>query len=158
MNDLTADLENLTGRELIERIWAGPGASPLGILLDMRLIDVGDGTATFEALPSRKFYNPHGRCHGGFAATLIDSALGCAVQTKLGRGVRYGTVELKVNYVRPIVEETGRILCTGRVIHSGSRMSTAEARVTDLDTFKAQFTEVQKNCGGCHETYRLKKS
>jgi uncharacterized protein (TIGR00369 family) len=131
MDDVTSESENLTGREFIERIWAGPGASPLGVLLNMRLIDVGDGTATFEAIPSSKFYNPQRRCHGGFAASLIDSALGCAVQTKLGRGVRYGTVELKVNYVRPIFEETGRVICTGNVIHAGSRMSTAEARVVD---------------------------
>jgi uncharacterized protein (TIGR00369 family) len=133
MNDIVGDFENLTGREFLERIWAAPGASPLGLLLDMRLIEVGDGTATFEAIPSRKFYNPQQRCHGGFAAALIDSALGCAVQTKLGRGVRYGTVELKVNYVRPIFEETGRLTCTGSAIHSGRRMSTAEARVIDAD-------------------------
>jgi uncharacterized protein (TIGR00369 family) len=131
MNDVAGDFENLTGREFLERIWAGPGASPLGVLLNMRLIDVGDGTATFEAMPSRQFYNPQQRCHGGFAAALIDSALGCAVQTKLGRGVQYGTVELKVNYVRPIFEETGRLICTGTVIHAGTRMSTAEARVLD---------------------------
>jgi uncharacterized protein (TIGR00369 family) len=130
MNDLS-DFDNLTGREFLERIWAGPGASPLGVLLDMRLIDVGDGTATFEAVPSRKFYNPQQRCHGGFAAALIDSALGCAVQTKLGKGVQFGTVELKVNYVRPIFEETGRLTCEGKVIHAGARMSTAEARVVD---------------------------
>ena len=132
MNDIDADFESLTGREFLERIWAGPGASPLGVLLDMRLIEVGDGTATFEAIPSRKFYNPQQRCHGGFAAALIDSALGCAVQTNLGRGVGFGTVELKVNYVRLIFEETGRLTCTGSVIHAGRRMSTAEARITDL--------------------------
>jgi uncharacterized protein (TIGR00369 family) len=131
MDEVAGDFDNLTGREFLERIWAGPGASPLGVLLNMRLIDVGDGTAIFEATPSRKFYNPQQRCHGGFAASLIDSALGCAVQTKLGKGVRYGTVELKVNYVRPIFEETGPVTCTGNVIHSGSRMSTAEARVVD---------------------------
>ena len=131
MNDLIGYNEKLTDREFLERIWAAPGASPLGVLLNMRLIDVGDGTATFEAIPSRQFYNPQRRCHGGFAAALIDSALGCAVQTKLGKGVQYGTVELKVNYVRPIFEETGRLTCTAKVIHSGSRMTTAEARVTD---------------------------
>jgi uncharacterized protein (TIGR00369 family) len=131
MDDLAADFDKLTGREFLERIWAGPGASPLGVLLDMKLIEIGDGSATFEALPSRRFYNPQQRCHGGFAATLIDSALGCAVQTKLGRGVRYGTVELKVNYVRPIFEETGRLTCTANVVHAGRRMSTAEARVID---------------------------
>jgi uncharacterized protein (TIGR00369 family) len=133
MNDLSSDFENLTGREFLERIWAGPGASPLGVLLDMRLIDVGDGTATFEAIPSPKFYNPQQRCHGGFAAALIDSALGCAVQSKLSKGVQFGTVELKINYVRPIFAETGRLTCTGSVIHYGRRMSTAEARIIDAE-------------------------
>jgi len=132
MNDLPEKSDELTGRELLERIWAGPGASPLGVLLNMRLVEAGDGSATFEAIPSRNFYNPQQRCHGGFAATLIDSALGCAVQSKLGKGVRYGTVELKVNYIRPIFEETGRLTCVAKVVHAGRRMSTAEARVTDV--------------------------
>ncbi|MCA3574980.1 MAG: PaaI family thioesterase [Aestuariivirga sp.] len=108
--------------------WHG---SAMAETMNMRLIAVDDGTATFEAFPSPSYYNPQMRVHGGYAATLIDSATGCAVQTKLAAGVGYGTIELKVNYVRKMVAETGRLLCTGTVIHAGRTMLTAEARITD---------------------------
>lgn len=99
--------------------------------MNMRLIAVEEGTATFEAHPTPKYYNPQQRLHGGYAATLIDSALGCAVQTRLPAGIGYGTIELKVNYVRKIDAGVGRLLATGTVIHAGRTMFTAEARVTD---------------------------
>ena len=108
--------------------WQG---SAMAELMNMRLVAVDDGTATFEGFPSERFYNPQMRLHGGYAATMIDSATGCAVQTKLAAGIGYGTIELKVNYVRKIVAETGRLLCTGSVIHAGRTMFTAEAKITD---------------------------
>ena len=108
--------------------WHG---SAMAETMNIRLISVDDGSATFEGFPSPKYYNPQMRMHGGYAATLIDSATGCAVQTKLPAGVGYGTIELKVNYVRKIDAGTGRLLCTGTVIHAGRTMLTAEARLTD---------------------------
>lgn len=108
------------------RDWHG---SAMAETMNMRLIAVEDGSATFEAIPSPRYYNPQMRVHGGYAATLINSATGCAVQTKLAAGVGYGTIELKVNYVRKIVAETGRLTCTGTVIHAGRTMLTAEAKV-----------------------------
>jgi len=99
--------------------------------MNMRLVAVADGSATFEAVPTSKYYNPQNRVHGGYAATLIDSALGCAVQTKLPAKIGYGTIELKVNYVRKIDADVGRLLCTGTVIHAGRTMFTAEAKVVD---------------------------
>jgi uncharacterized protein (TIGR00369 family) len=99
--------------------------------MNMRLIAADEGSATFEAFPSPKYYNPQQRVHGGYAATLIDSALGCAVQTKLPAGIGYGTIELKVNYVRKIDAAIARLLCVGQVIHSGRTMLTAEAKVVD---------------------------
>jgi uncharacterized protein (TIGR00369 family) len=108
--------------------WHG---SAMAETMNMRLIAVDDGTATFEGFPSPRYYNPQMRMHGGYAATMIDSATGCAVQTKLPAGIGYGTIELKVNYVRKIVAETGRLLCTGTVIHTGRTMFTAEARIVD---------------------------
>lgn len=108
--------------------WHG---SAMAETMNMRLIAVADGSATFEGFPSPRFYNPQMRLHGGYAATLIDSATGCAVQTKLPAGVGYGTIELKVNYVRKIDADTGRLLCTGTVIHAGRTMFTAEARLVD---------------------------
>lgn len=108
--------------------WHG---SAMAETMNMRLIAVEDGSATFEAFPSPKYYNPQMRLHGGYAATLIDSATGCAVQTKLEAGVGYGTIELKVNYVRGIDAGVGRLLCTGTVIHAGRTMLTADAKLTD---------------------------
>ena len=108
--------------------WHG---SPMAETMNMRLVAVSEGTATFEAHPSPKYYNPQQRVHGGYAATLIDSALGCAVQTKLAAGIGYGTIELKVNYVRKIDASVGRLTCTGSVIHAGRTMFTAEAKVVD---------------------------
>ena len=108
--------------------WHG---SAMAETMNMRLIAVEDGSATFEGFPSPRYYNPQMRLHGGYAATLIDSATGCAVQTKLPAGAGYGTIELKVNYVRKIDAETGRLLCTGTVIHAGRTMFTADAKVVD---------------------------
>jgi uncharacterized protein (TIGR00369 family) len=108
--------------------WHGSGMAET---MNMWLIAVDDGTATFEGVPSERHYNPQMRMHGGYAATMIDSALGCAVQTKLAAGVGYGTIELKVNYVRKIVVETGPMFCTGTVVHAGRSMFTAEARIHD---------------------------
>ncbi|MBL8906897.1 MAG: PaaI family thioesterase [Rhizobiales bacterium] len=117
--------------EFLDRNWDGQGLSALGRLLNIRLVEAGDGTVTFEGIPSRAFYNPQQVVHGGYAATLIDSAMGAAVQSKLGHGVSYGTIELKVNYVRNLTEETGRVTCTAKVVHHGRRLSTAEAKVVD---------------------------
>jgi uncharacterized protein (TIGR00369 family) len=127
---MSDDQRNLTQREEIERWWRGMG-SPLNELLDMRLVSLGDGEATFEALPSAKFYNPQQRSHGGYAATLLDSAMGCAIFSRLGKNSNFGTIELKINYVRGIFAETGRLTCTGKVIHFGRRIQTAEARIVD---------------------------
>ncbi len=120
-----------SGLDYLRRQLAEWHGSAMARTMDMRLIAVDDGTATFEAFPSEKFYNPQMRVHGGYAATLLDSALGCAVQTKLPGGIGYGTIELKVNYVRKIDASVGRLLCTGHVIHAGRTMLTAEARVVD---------------------------
>ncbi len=126
LKDLDAD-----ERAHLDRMWDGEGLSALGRLLNIRLVDASDGMVTFEGVPSRAFYNPQQVVHGGFAAALIDSAMGAAVQAKLGEGVDYGTIELKVNYVRKITEETGKVTCAAKVIHFGRRLATTEAKVVD---------------------------
>ena len=131
MRKLTPDARALTGREQLEALMRGPGASALGVLLGMRLTHVGDGVAEFIGQPSEAHYNPGQTVHGGYCATLIDSALGCAVQTKLPPGTRYGTIELKVNYVRAVTVDNGLLTCRAEVVHAGRRVLTSEARVVD---------------------------
>lgn len=101
--------------------------------MGMWLIDAAEGTATLGGLASEAYYNPQLRAHGGFAAALIDSAMGCAIFTKLPQEVGYGTVDLSVKYVRKLDESAGPLSCVGTVIHAGRSMFTAEARLTDVD-------------------------
>ncbi|MBV9773199.1 MAG: PaaI family thioesterase [Gemmatimonadetes bacterium] len=90
-----------------------------------------EGRAVFWVDPAEYHYNPIGVVHGGLAATLCDSAMGCAVQSLLPAGSGYTTLEIKVNFVRPLTRDTGRIRCEGKIVHLGGRVATAEARVTD---------------------------
>jgi len=107
--------------------------APIAELVGFDLVELGEGRASFELDPGERHYNPLGTVHGGIAATLLDSAMGVAVHTTLGEGQTYTTLELKVNYVRAITEETGPVVATGSVIHRGGRVATAEARLTDRD-------------------------
>lgn len=130
-SDLKTAEQPQSGLDYLRQRIADWHGSAMSETMNMRLIAVSDGSATFEGFPSERFYNPQMLVHGGYAATLIDSATGCAVQTKLPARIGYGTIELKVNYVRKIVAETGRLLCTGSVIHAGRTMLTAEAKLLD---------------------------
>jgi len=104
---------------------------PFAALLGIWITEVSEGRVVFAAEPSEYHYNPLGTVHGGVIATLLDSALGCAVQSMLPAGTSYTTLELKVNYLRPITEKTGTIYAEGKIIHLGGRIATAEARLTD---------------------------
>jgi uncharacterized protein (TIGR00369 family) len=99
-------------------------------LLGFDLVEVGEGHAVFRLETRPELTNPLGTVHGGIAMTLIDSATGCAVHTTLEEGGAYGTLETKVNLVRAIKVDTGALLAEGTVVHRGSRVATAEARVT----------------------------
>lgn len=104
---------------------------PIAVLLGMSLTEVSEGRAVFVAEPSEYHYNPLGTVHGGVMATLLDSALGCAVQSMLPAGTGYTTIELKVNFLRPVTTKTGTLYAEGKIIHVGGRIATAEARLTD---------------------------
>jgi uncharacterized protein (TIGR00369 family) len=106
---------------------------PIADLLDFALTEVEYGRALFEGLPSYRHYNPIGTVHGGYAATLLDSALGCAVHSTLQQGEAYTTLELKVNLVRPITQDTGRIKAEGKIIHRGRTVGTADAHLRDAE-------------------------
>jgi uncharacterized protein (TIGR00369 family) len=104
---------------------------PICAALDYRLAEVEPGQAVFEIAPGERHYNPIGVVHGGIAMTLLDSAMGCAVQTKMAAGGGYTTLEAKTNLVRPITSETGRLRAVGKVVHLGKRVATAEGRLED---------------------------
>jgi uncharacterized protein (TIGR00369 family) len=104
---------------------------PIMLLLNFRFQEAERGRVVFSVEPAEYHYNPIGMVHGGVASTLCDSAMGCAIQSMLPAGAGYTTLELKVNFVRPLTMATGLVLCEGKIIHVGSRVGTAEARVTD---------------------------
>jgi uncharacterized protein (TIGR00369 family) len=122
----------LSGMDYIRAIFGGQlPQPPIAELLGFRGVEAEPGRAVFEMEPGPEHYNPIGSVHGGIALTILDSAMGCAVHTLLEAGVRYTTLEVKTNFVRPITSETGVIRCEGTVIHKGSRIATAEGKVTD---------------------------
>ena len=104
---------------------------PICALLGYRLVEVDAGHAVFEITAAEQHYNPIGVVHGGIAMTLLDSAMGCAVQTRMPAGGGYTTLEAKTNLVRAITTSTGKLRATGKVLHLGRRIATAEARLED---------------------------
>lgn len=109
---------------------------PIAVLMRMTPTEVEVGRAVFEGEPGEEHYNPIGVVHGGYASTLLDSALGCAVQTTLDAGEAYTTLSLEIKMLRPITRETGRVRAEATVIHRGRRQATAEARLLAADTGK----------------------
>ena len=104
---------------------------PIAKLLSMDLVEVDEGKAVFQLTPAEQHYNPIGVVHGGLAMTLLDSAMGCCVQTMLPAGKGYTTLEIKVNLVRAITLKTGPIRATGKIVHMGRQTATAEGRLED---------------------------
>ena len=105
--------------------------APIAQTMGMRFVEVEEGRAVFACEPAEYYYNPLGVVHGGLAATLLDSAMGCAVHSTLPVGVSYTTIEIKVNYLRALRSETGAVRAEGRVIKVGGRVAIAERRVVD---------------------------
>lgn len=126
-----------TGLELMKEIQKGSIAPPpIALTLGFRGVLFEAGRAVFEGQPDESVYNPIGVVHGGYAMTLLDSAMGCAVHTTLAVGERYTTLEVKTNFVRPITLETGRVRCEGVVVHRGATVATAEGRVIAIESGK----------------------
>ena len=122
----------LAGIDYMKEMIAGRiPVPPIMRLMGYRLTQVGEGLAVFECEPAEQHYNPIGVVHGGLAMTLLDSAMGCCVHTRLPAGTGYTTLEAKVNLVRAITAKTGTIRATGKVIHLGGKTATAEARLED---------------------------
>jgi uncharacterized protein (TIGR00369 family) len=139
--DAACHLAQLDGLTAMRAMIAGEiPPPPIAVLLGFDLVEVEAGRVVFAAEPGDQHYNPIGMVHGGLAATLIDSATGCAVHTSLPAGTGYTTTDVQVRFVRPITRETGRILCEGRVVHLGRTLATAEAKVTAGDRLLAHGT------------------
>jgi uncharacterized protein (TIGR00369 family) len=113
--------------EFLQAILAGQfPPPPIASLLNFALVEVTAGRAVFATEPAEYHYNPIGSVHGGIAATLLDSAMGCAVHSTLPAGASYTTIELHINYIRPMTTDTGRIRAVGEVIHVGRRQAIAQ--------------------------------
>ena len=122
----------LSGLEFLRKMIAGEFPQPpFARLLGFGVVEIAEGRAVFTCEPGEYHYNPIGLVHGGLAATLLDSALGCAVHSTLPAGVGYTTLEIKVNYIRAMSAQTGLIRCEASVVHRGARTATAEGRVLD---------------------------
>jgi uncharacterized protein (TIGR00369 family) len=124
--------KRLSGMDYLKAIAAGElPRPPISATMDFGIEVIEDGRVVFVLDPKEFHYNPIGMVHGGVASTLLDSALGCAVHTKLPAGAGYSSIDIKVNFLRPISHKTGRIYCEGVVVHFGSKIAFAEGRITD---------------------------
>lgn len=123
-----------SGLEFMQAMLAGEFAGPpIADVLNYTLAEVAEGRCVFEGTPVFAYTNPMGTVHGGWFATLLDSALGCAVHTKMPPGRAYTTAELGVNLVKALTPRVPRVRAIGRVIHAGRQLATAEARLVGPD-------------------------
>jgi uncharacterized protein (TIGR00369 family) len=128
------DVAGRSGLEMLQAMLRGElPAAPIGRTLDFQVIEVGEGRAVFQGKPGPPHLNPMGGVHGGWYATLLDSALGCAVHTMMPAGRGYTTAELGVNLVKAIGPKVQRVRAEGRVLHCGRQLATAEAKLVGPD-------------------------
>ena len=127
-------LVTMTGLQVFEAMFAGDlPAAPIGQTLGFSLVEASAGQVVFQGRPQLAHYNPLGTVHGGWIATLLDSAVGCAVHTTLAAGKGYTTLELKVNYIKAVTERVALVRAVGEVISAGARVATAQARLLGAD-------------------------
>lgn len=106
-------------------------APPFAETMDFMLAEVTEGRVVFTGTPTARFFNPLGSIHGGWTATILDSAMACAAHSTLKAGEGYTTLEMKINYVRPVMPESGLVRCEGKLIHRGGTVATTEGRLVD---------------------------
>jgi len=127
----------MTGMEYMTAVVTGKmPPPPIAVTMRLRPVELEEGRVVFEGEPGEEHYNPIGVVHGGYASTLLDSALGCAVHTTLPAGVGYTSLGLEAKFVRPLTRDTGRVLCEATVLYRGRRQATAEATLTAADSGK----------------------
>jgi uncharacterized protein (TIGR00369 family) len=127
----------MAGLDYVRAIQSGEiPPPPIAVVMNFSIDEFDDGRAVFVGEPGEEHYNPIGVVHGGYAATLLDSALGCSVHTLCPAGVGYTSQTLEVKYLRPITRDTGPIRAESVVIHKGRKAATAEAKLTSVETGK----------------------
>jgi uncharacterized protein (TIGR00369 family) len=132
--EIAAAISGLSGLERMRQVISGElPVPPIAQLMNIWLVEADAGRVVFEGTPAEYHYNPIGMVHGGFAATILDSAMGCAVHTLLPARVAYTTLEFKMNFVKPIKVSTGKVRAIGTVLHGGKTTSLAEGRLVALD-------------------------
>jgi len=137
----------LPGLEAIRKIAEGElPPPPIASLLDFDIAVVEPGRVIFTVEPAEWMYNPIGSVHGGVAATLLDSALGCAIHTVLEAGQRYTTTDLHVRYLRAMTAQTGRVLADAQVVHAGRKLATAEGRLYAEGDSERLFATATTSC------------
>ena len=128
------EMRTRSGLEFLRDIASGVlPLPPIGKTLNFFLLEADEGRVVFQGTPTFDFYNPIGTVHGGWAATLLDSCMGCAVHSTLKKGYGYTTAELKLNLVRPMSDRTGPVRAEGKVIHAGRQIATSEGRLVGAD-------------------------
>jgi uncharacterized protein (TIGR00369 family) len=122
----------LSGREFLQAIIDGRlPPPPIATLIGAELVSVAEGEAVFRCTPDESTYNPIGMVHGGLLCTLLDSAAGCAVHTLLPAGAGYGSIEIKVSFLKPLRADSGQIEVHGHALRVGGRVAFAEAHARD---------------------------
>ena len=125
-------MRSMSGLDYLHGILRGDfPAAPIAATLGIEPVEFGPGRAVFAGTPSRFAYNPLGSVHGGWAATILDSAMGCAVHTTLPAGRGYTTVDLSVTLVRALTDRVPRVRAEAHVLHAGGSVVTAEGRIVD---------------------------
>jgi uncharacterized protein (TIGR00369 family) len=125
------NVNGLSGLEQLRALIDAGTPAPIAVTLGFSLVEIEEGRAVFEGHPDRSVYNPIGSVHGGYAATLLDSACGCAIHSRLSAEQGYTTLELKISYHRPLTDISGPVRAEGRVVSIGRRAGFAEATLTD---------------------------
>ena len=124
--------KTMSGIEILRAIAAGKlPPPPMAGALDYTVRSIEDGRVVFAGVPKFEFYNPLGMVHGGYAATLLDSTMGCAIHTKLAAGQSYSTLEFKINFTRALTVNTGEVEAIGTVVHVGKKTGVAEGKLVD---------------------------
>lgn len=129
--NITEELASLDGHDQLAALMAANRHPPIGETLEFYLLELERGRVVFEGMPTRRVFNPIGSVHGGYAATLLDSACGCAVHSSLDAGQGYTTLELKIAYHRALTEESGPVRAEGKLVSLGRRVGFSEAKLTD---------------------------